>query len=430
MKQFLIKKLQNRVRKLVNKHKPIIIAVTGSVGKTSTKEAIKVALEPYVNLRSTVKNYNNEIGVPLSILGENSPGKSIWGWLRLLNRARKVKRLPDVLLLEYGADHPGDIGKLCGIAKPSIAVVTGVSSVHAEYFTNIEEIAAEKASIVGFLASDNLAVLNVDDKRVSAMAQKTTASVLTYGVTASDYQLQDITISTREDESFEPGEVFAHTSAYIEHNGTVIAQLKLKNKLGYAPAMACAAAIAVADYLGIGVMNAVKELNKHYGAVPGRLNPIPGIKGSLIIDDSYNAAPTSMQNGLKILKMFRPGEEVDRRIAVLGAMAELGQYSDDEHRMIGLQVATSADIFVAVGEVMHSAVDSAKEAGMGAESIEWFGTSEEAGRYLDRIVQQGDIVFVKGSQSARMEKVVKDIMAEPLSAPEVLVRQEPKWLNE
>ena len=428
MKQFLIKKLQNRVRKLVNKHKPIIIAVTGSVGKTSTKEAIKVALEPYVNLRSTVKNYNNEIGVPLSILGENSPGKSIWGWLRLLNRARKVKRLPDVLLLEYGADHPGDIGKLCGIAKPSIAVVTGVSSVHAEYFTNIEEIAAEKASIVGFLASDNLAVLNVDDKRVSAMAQKTTASVLTYGVTASDYQLQDITISTREDESFEPGEVFAHTSAYIEHNGTVIAQLK--NKLGYAPAMACAAAIAVADYLGIGVMNAVKELNKHYGAVPGRLNPIPGIKGSLIIDDSYNAAPTSMQNGLKILKMFRPGEEVDRRIAVLGAMAELGQYSDDEHRMIGLQVATSADIFVAVGEVMHSAVDSAKEAGMGAESIEWFGTSEEAGRYLDRIVQQGDIVFVKGSQSARMEKVVKDIMAEPLSAPEVLVRQEPKWLNE
>jgi len=163
--------------------------------------------------------------------------------------------------------------------------------------------------------------------------------------------------------------------------------------------------------------------------MPGRLNPIAGIKGSLIIDDSYNAAPLAMQNGLDVLKSFSLSTDDDRRIAVLGQMAELGQYTENEHRLIGMKVAECADLFLAVGENMRIAVESAKESGLDPNAIEWFANSEEAGRYLDREVKTGDIVYVKGSQSTRMEKVVKDIMAEPARADEILVRQDEKWLK-
>jgi UDP-N-acetylmuramoyl-tripeptide--D-alanyl-D-alanine ligase len=181
--------------------------------------------------------------------------------------------------------------------------------------------------------------------------------------------------------------------------------------------------------MGVSVADAIKTLSNKYHASAGRLNPIAGIKGSLIIDDSYNAAPAAMQNGLEALRIFRLTEDDNRKIVALGSMAELGQYSDQEHRLIGMKVAEVADVFVAVGENMRVAVDAAIEAGMYREAIEWFATSEEAGRYLDREIQEGDIVYVKGSQSSRMEKVVKDIMAEPLRASELLVRQEEKWLK-
>jgi UDP-N-acetylmuramyl pentapeptide synthase len=429
MKKIVISMLHSRVRAVLRKFQPKIIAVTGSVGKTSAKQAIYLALDGIVDVRTAEKNYNNEIGVPLTILGAKSPKKSIVGWLSLFFNSYRIKEYPEVLVLEYGADHPGDIATLCALAQPNVGVVTGVSTVHAEYFTNIDELAREKATLVGHVPPNGLAVLNADDVRVVDMVDNTHASVKTFGIKSLDVSVSDIRIAPRIDHSFESGETFAVTTALVKQENIEVGQLILRNMVGYAPVMACLAAITVADHFNIPAVDVIKKLNTSFSAVPGRLNPISGIKGSLILDDSYNAAPSAMQNGLEVLRMFAPGEEQDRRIAVLGQMAELGKYSEEEHRLVGMKAAEVADIFIAVGERMSGAVEAAKEAGMEPEAIEWFGTSQEAGRYLDKIIEQGDIVYVKGSQSSRMERVVKDVMAQPLMASQLLVRQEAKWLK-
>lgn len=428
MRNWVIKQLQNKAKKVLAKNQPTIIAVTGSMGKTSAKQAIEIALGVKYHVRGNKKNFNNEFGVPLTILGVDSPGRSFGGWLKVLYGAMP-KDYPEMLILEFGADRPGDIEALCRLAPPNVGVVTGLSTVHAANFKNVDELALEKSKIVSLLPADGLAILNSDDAKVLLMSGLTEAKVINFGSRSSQWSFNNLRLQTRLDDSFDPGEIFAVTSADVTHDGSVIGELRLLNCLGYAPVMACLAGIAVATEFGVLPTEAINALNESYRPVPGRLNPLPGIKGSLIIDDTYNAAPAAMQSALELLRMFTPGEERDRRIAVLGQMAELGQYTDQEHRMIGMQVAQCADLFIAVGPDMQVAVESAKEAGLEPNQIEWFATADEAGKYLDRAVQKGDVVLVKGAQSSRMEKVVKQVMAEPLRAEEFLVRQDEKWLQ-
>lgn len=429
MKKLVTSLLQKRAKALLEKHKPTVVGITGSVGKTSAKRAITMVLRRKYNVRTAQKNFNNEIGVPLAILGMKSPGRSILGWLSVFWRSYRMDSMPEMLVLELGADHPGDIKALCDLVSPSVGVVTGISTVHAEFFADVDALAKEKGYLIEQLPADGLAILNGDDDRVVAMKERSSAPARTYGTRSLDFYAENIGLSTRVDESFEPGEVFAITQADIKAGGQPIGQLRLENDIGYAPVMACLAALAVADHFSVPFADAIDVLNKEFRPMPGRLHPIAGIKGSLIIDDSYNAAPAAMSNGLDVLKMFDPGEEYDRRIAALGSMAELGQYTEQEHRMIGMKVAEVADLFLAVGKNMTVAVEAAKEAGMDEDAVEWFATSEEAGRYLDRVVKGGDVVYVKGAQSARMEKVVKDVMAEPALADRLLVRQEGNWLK-
>jgi UDP-N-acetylmuramoyl-tripeptide--D-alanyl-D-alanine ligase len=159
------------------------------------------------------------------------------------------------------------------------------------------------------------------------------------------------------------------------------------------------------------------------------MNPIPGIKGSLILDASYNAAPASMGAALDVLASFTP-QEGTRRIAVLGHMAELGQHSEQEHRLIGLKVGeVGVDLLLTVGELAGHIRQGAMEAGILEDHTQHVDSPEEAGRWLDREIRKGDIVLIKGSQSARTEKIVKDVMAQPLQAKDLLVRQEEIWLN-
>lgn len=428
MKSFVIKLIQSRAQSLLKKFNPTIIAITGSQGKTSARRAITTVLRSQFTVRSAEKNFNNEIGVPLSILGEGSPGKSAIGWLGILTRSYFVKSYPDYLVLEFGADHPGDIQALVDLAQPTVGVLTGISAVHAAYFENLEALAKEKEVLILRLPKDGLAVLNADEERALSVKDSASAQVQTYGLEGKDLSAENVQISTRLDDSFEPGEELAVTTASILEDGNEVGKISLSNFLGYAPISACLAAMTVGRRFGLTVPKMIKALEKDLMPIPGRLRPLPGIKGTLIIDDTYNASPSAMHNGLDILSLFTPGEEVDRRIAALGAMAELGQYSDEEHRMIGEHAAKVADILIAVGEEMQPAVKSAKDAGM--QRVEWFANSIEAGRYLDRELQQGDIVYVKGSQSARMEHVVKDIMAQPTRAAHYLVRQGEKWLKD
>jgi UDP-N-acetylmuramyl pentapeptide synthase len=429
MKRIFIYLLGLRTKAIIAKFKPKIVAITGSVGKTSAKEAIALALGTKFNVRTAYKNYNNEFGVPFAVIGAKSPNRNPIAWLMLFFKSFFIKDYPEVLVLEYGVDKPCDMDYLCSLAKPDIAVVTGISTIHAGNFKNIEALVQEKAKITMCVNHGGLVVLNEDDEKVLAMERDANERVVKYGSKSLENTYENMILSAEPDAHFSPGEIFLTTVSDIIIHGERFGEIRLNNMIGYAPMMSVLCALTVAHEMGVSVADAIKTLSNKYHASAGRLNPIAGIKGSLIIDDSYNAAPAAMQNGLEALRIFRLTEDDNRKIVALGSMAELGQYSDQEHRLIGMKVAEVADVFVAVGENMRVAVDAAIEAGMYREAIEWFATSEEAGRYLDREIQEGDIVYVKGSQSSRMEKVVKDIMAEPLRASELLVRQEEKWLK-
>lgn len=429
MKNLIINLLRSRAKSILKKFNPKIVAITGSVGKTSAKEAIALVLAEKYQVRTAQKNYNNEFGVPLTILGAKSPGKNPLGWLVLFWKSYFVKDFPEVLVLEYGVDKPEDMDELCALARPDMAVVTGISTVHAANFQSVHALAQEKAKLTQCVRQGGCVILNEDDEKVRAMEENANERVIKYGSKSLENTFNNMVLETRVDAHFSAGENFIITRSEITIGGEIYGTLELNNMIGYAPLMSALCALTVAREMDVDITASMKALTQGLRPVAGRLNPIAGIKGSLIIDDSYNAAPAAMQNGLEALRAFTLVEGKDRKIAVLGSMAELGQYSDQEHRLIGMKVAEVADVFVAVGENMRMAVESAIEAGMYKEAIEWFATSEEAGRYLDREIQEGDIVYVKGSQSSRMEKVVKDIMAEPLRAPELLVRQEEKWLK-
>lgn len=426
MKAFVQKQITKKVKKILDTHKPIIIAVTGSVGKTSVRNAIATVLSAKYTVGTTIKNYNNEFGVPLSILGEESPGKSIFGWLKILMTV--PKKIPQVYVLEFGVDHPGDMEYLCQIAQPDVSVMTRISPVHAEHFRSVEALAEEKAQLLAYTKKNGLTILNEDDKRVIGLAGHAVANVLTYGYgDGADVQATDYRIETREDFSFEPGEQFAKVRLSVQttENQMVV---EMKNVLGRGSASSVLPAIAVAQHLGL----THEQILSKIGDVefePGRMNPIPGIKGSLLIDSSYNAAPASMAEALQVLSEFHPVEGA-RRIAVLGHMAELGQYTEEEHRMLGMRAAeVGVDLLVCVGQMTQDTHEAAIEAGISEEQTQHFDDAVEAGRWMDRQVHKGDIVLIKGSQSARMERVTKDLMAEPLHAKELLVRQGEYWMN-
>lgn len=425
MKKILEQLLAKKARAFLETHKPIVIGVTGSVGKTSTRHAIATILSAKYSVVTSRENYNNELGLPLSILEAKSPGKNPFGWLKILCSSKKSAA--EVYVLEYGIDHPGDMDALIAIAKPSIAVMTALSPVHVSNFASIEQLAEEKAKLLAAVPSDGLVVLNADDSNVVGLGSHAIASIVTYGFReTADVHATDYAIETRSDFSFQPGEEFSELHVNVTSNEETLA-IKLINQLGKSSVSSVLAAIAIAKHLGLTddqILSKLPELKNE----PGRMNPIAGIKGTLILDSTYNAAPASMMAALSVLSEFQPVENA-RRIAVLGHMAELGSQTEQEHRMVGMRAAEVCDRLITVGEIAHHIRHAAIEAGMPEEYTEEFATPVEAGRWLDHEIKKGDIVLVKGSQSARMEKVVMDVMAEPLRVGELLVRQSMKWMK-
>lgn len=421
MKSILIQILGILARLTIRRYRPIVIGVTGSVGKTSAKEAIFAVLRTRYRTRRSQKSYNTEIGMPLAILGAEHQQGNVFGWLGVLLRSAWHLVLPavypEVLILEYGVQQPGDMDYLVGIAPPLVAVVTAIGEVpvHVEYFAGPLAVAEEKGKLAAALPAAGYAVLNSDDDTVSDMRGRTAAHPMTYGF-GSDAML------------------CIHGYALDEHglrcsftHGTDTASVHLRNTFGKQQAYAAAAAVAVGLVLNLRFSDAARAVEA-YEAPPGRLKLLGGNKGSRILDDTYNAAPAAMHAALDVLSEFPAAR---RRIAVLGDMLELGRFTEAAHRAVGDQVSRTADIFIAVGERMKFAAEEVR-ARWGRESsvrMFWFATSPEAGKKLEALLQPGDTVLVKGSQDMRMERVVEEIMAEPQRAKELLVRQDTEWLT-
>ncbi|PIR69863.1 MAG: hypothetical protein COU47_00285 [Candidatus Niyogibacteria bacterium CG10_big_fil_rev_8_21_14_0_10_46_36] len=426
-KHIVIRILAWEAKKILQKYSPEIIAVTGSVGKTSAKDAIFEVLKGRGGVRKSEKSYNSELGMPLTVIGKESAWYSFFGWASILFAGLSLilfrdKAYPTTLVMEAGADKPNDISGFITAAKPDIAVVTAIGEVpvHVEFFSGPEAVAREKAKLLQPLTSTDTAVLNYDDAAVLDMHEKTRAHVITFGfgedahVRAEHYHIMYAKEGTKE-----RPEGIAFKVAYKGKNIPV----RIFGAFGKQQVYAALAAISVGIARDMNLIDIVSSI-QHYSAPPGRLKLIRGEKDSWILDDTYNASPHAMHAALEVLQDI-PAE---RKIAVLGDMLELGKFTEHAHRAVARHLK-GVSILMTVGRRAAFIADEARKISFSPEHIFEFDRSVDAARILERELRQGDLVLIKGSQSMRMERAVEEIMAEPKKAEKLLVRQSKIWKN-
>lgn len=424
----IIKILAIFARALLAKYKPDVVGVTGSVGKTSTKDAIALVLASHFRVRASQKNFNTEIGVPLSIMGESYPPQSILGWMRVFFHAITLlvfhsKVYPSILVLEMGADKPGDIQYLTALARCTVGVVTAISPVHLEQFGTLEKLANEKRIMYRHLSSDGTAVLNADDAIIFPLKESIDARVITFGLSpAASVRAIDIKRVLQFEEGQERYGGIECTISTVKESCSVSFPLIFRSE--HLLCVLAAVAVGFAYHIPLSLM---LEWLSHFQPPAGRSRLLPGIKRTLIIDDSYNSSPLAARGAIDALMDWRVSQDA-KRIAVLGDMKELGAASKEEHRKLGEYCAQKeVDVLVTVGAEAKYSARAAREYGMETEEVEEFDRAYEAGKYLQEKIKRGDVVLVKGSQDVRLEKVVEEIMAQPERARDLLVRQEARW---
>ncbi len=413
-------------RAVIRRYEPRIVMVSGSVGKTSTKDAVAAVLSTRFFVRKSEKSFNSEWGVPFTILGVKNPWHNPLAWGSIIKRSFTLLFLPNhypnMLVLEVGADKRGDLSRILRIATPHAVVITRLPEipVHVEAYTSPEEVREEEFSPAYALPPAAPLIIPADDPYARNNAARIPARVMSYGV-ESDADVRVSGVDFYESE----GKV-AGMQARVrvgEEEGDIIAN----NSVGITQLLPIAAALAVAQALAIPLDEALTAL-KSYEPPPGRGRLLRGKNGSIIIDDSYNSSPAAAEEALATLKTFprakRPSAAEatkGRRIAVLGDMLELGRYSVTEHERIGVLADESADLVVAVGIRAKTFAGAFKK----SEGM-LFDSSRSAALALPSLIREGDVILVKGSQSVRTERIVEALLANPSDAS-LLVRQEPEW---
>jgi UDP-N-acetylmuramoyl-tripeptide--D-alanyl-D-alanine ligase len=418
MKQIPVFILNLLARMMIWRYHPQIIGITGSVGKTSTKEAIVCVLKKHFSTRGSLDSYNNEFGLPLAILGAQTPGKNFAKWLAILGQAvisLIYTNYPKILVLEMGADRSGDITKLLKVTgKIRVAVITDIGISHLENYPNEQALVKEKLGLLEGLEDNGMAVLNFDNQVLKNAAQKVAIPKLTYGfqnadIVASDFQLVR--------------QAGIYGINFKVHHKAAVVPFFIPNCLGQPNVYSALAACAVSLNFNLNLVNASEAL-RSFVPPPGRLRLLEGIKHTWIIDDTYNAAPASMLAGLAVLKEIAAG----RKVAVLGDMAELGPQNQAGHIQVASRIQElRIDSVILVGEKARIIYDELRDKKFSGKIL-WFKNSDKARIPVQDEIVEGDTILVKGSQAVRMEKIVKEIMAEPMDAENLLVRQSATWL--
>lgn len=414
LKQFIQNRLEGYVKKYFKKHPEVkLVVVTGSVGKTSTKRAIATVLAQRFRVRMEEGNFNTTVSAPLAILGIEYPEGKVKNpliWLTVFAAARQRVKDPsdvDVIVQELGADHPGEIEHFGTYLKPDIAVVTGVTPEHMEFFETLDAVAKEELMSGNF---SQLAIINRDDIDGQFAQYLTNPNLATYGTSGvAEYRFEE------EDFSVEEGYT-GHVIAPML-NEPMPAKIKVIGEHSLRPAMA-----AVAVGLKFGMLPA--DVQKGLAAIrpaPGRMNLLKGVNGSIIIDDSYNSSPAAASAALQALYSL----QAPQRIAVLGSMNELGNTSAEEHQKLGMLCdASLLNWVVTIGEDAEKYIAPAAR-GRGCP-VRSFKSAIDAGAFVHKVMEPGAAVLVKGSQGdIYAEEAVKIlcIMSEDVE----LVRQSQHW---
>lgn len=462
LKKIVVTILTAEAKLVLRKYRPQIVAITGSVGKTSTKDAIYTVLSAATYVRKSQKSFNSEIGIPLTILGRPNAWSDLAGWLRNFLEAFILLILPHpyprLLILEVGADRPGDIEKVTRWIKPDVSVITKLSDVpvHVEFFRSPAEVAHEKSFLAQALKKDGTLVLNADDEEVMSFAglvngAARAAKIITFGfdpsanVRASDYEIlyekRGDAGGTRGGDGRNQGGVEFPVGIKYKVNiyGEESREVVVRGSIGKQNAYTTLAAIAVGISEELKMAEMVEALSEHE-TPPGRMKIIEGVGGSVVIDDSYNSSPVALKGALEALKDVKIGAGAGagtsgtgansrgKKIAILGDMLELGSFSAAEHRVAGEIAAGICSVLITVGLRARAMREAAIGAGMSENSAISFDDSREAGEYAKKIIGAGDVVLVKGSQGTlRMERAVEVLMAQPEKKEKLLVRQENEW---
>ncbi len=386
---------------------PTIVAVTGSVGKTSTKRAIATLLGADGPLFSSPRSFNSPLGLSVA-----------------LTELRDEDRWA---VLEFGADRRGEISQLATLFPPHVGVVTAIGAAHLAAFGTLDGVAREKGALIRALPSDGWAVLNGDDPLVRTLAHHTQAWVLTYGsgphcdVWCSNvtYQLDGTTFDLN---GHSDGETPDGTTRTGRDTWSVTVQIQPLGLTGVQSALAAVAA-AIACQIPLETIIARLPLIE---PAPGRLRPLRAHGGATLIDDSFNAAPPSMLAALDTLRNL----PARRRIAILGEMSQLGEASAYYHEQIGRQAALLVDVLITKGDratlIAAAAREAAEQAGRSIQITPVY-TAASAIAALPADLGPGDVVLVKGSAEARMERVAAGLLAADVPPDAALVRQERAW---
>lgn len=381
--------LADWARLFVGKWGGEVVGVTGSAGKTTTKEAIALVLEGEGPVFKSPGNYSGRLGLPIAL-----------GELQAEHR---------LAVVELACDVPGEMADMLRMARPRHGVVLNVGPAHLETLGSLDDVAGEKGRLVESLPAEGWAVLNGDDPLVGGMAQRTAANVLRFGLgPQSDVRGTDVRYST--------------TGLTLTVSAWGQTELLSCSLLGTHNAYPVLAAVAVGLIYGVELGEIAQRLRR-LEPLPGRLRPLRGREGSLVLDDSYSAVPTALAGALETLAGL-PGRP---KVAVLGDMAQLGAHEDDAHRLAGRQAARAVDLLVTCGEKMRLAAEEAMREGMARERVRITYTPEDAVRAVAPLLGPEATVLVKGSAESRLEEVVRHLLASPERAGEWLPRQTPGW---
>jgi UDP-N-acetylmuramoyl-tripeptide--D-alanyl-D-alanine ligase len=341
--------------------RPLVVAITGSNGKTSTKEMVAAILGRRYKVLRTSGNLNTETGVPLTML--------------------HLEPEHTALVLEMGMQRPGDIGRLVDLAQPSIGIITNIGVVHMEFFASQDELAASKGELVAGLPESGLAVLNADDKYFDRLAGMTPAGVSSFGFANGDYRVEDYRPLLEGGSQFSVRGVDVRLALTGRHQ-----------------AVNAAAALAAGDFAGVSVESGGGSLLEV--EVEHRLQDLVAPAGFVVVDDSYNASPESM---LAAFDAVADRPRRGRLLAVLGRMGELGTLAEESHRRVGLRAAEVFDA-VCVVEGDHARVFAQ------AAGAELVADKAAAVAWVKANAREGDCVLVKASRGDRLDEVVKELI--------------------
>ncbi|KKR79847.1 MAG: UDP-N-acetylmuramoyl-tripeptide-D-alanyl-D-alanine ligase [Candidatus Nomurabacteria bacterium GW2011_GWA2_40_9] len=449
-KKIIIYILQLESRLVLNKYKPKVVAITGSVGKTSTKDAVYAVLSEFAYVRKSEKSYNSQIGLPLTILGVPNAWNSPTMWLKNILKGLWLviwpHKYPEWLILEVGVGKPGDMQETASWLSTDAVIMTaiGETPAHIEFFSSRKHLIEEKSGLIKTLkkparnASDiadaggaGLLILNADDEVVLSMKSKTKNITVTYGFQKdSDFLASEESILyVKEDENKTRSKSIPQGIMFrIDEDGSSL-PVVIEGVFGRNHVYAALAALALAHNLKLNMIQAINSL-KNYKVPPGRMRLLTGIKNTLIIDDTYNSSPFACESALKTIGVINKESKLkNRKIAILGDMLELGKYTEEAHKNIGKLARENIDVLAVVGARAKAIKAGALEAGFDDENIFEFMTSVEAGEWVKTFIKKGDIVLFKGSQGMRMERAVEAILEDQENKHDLLVRQDKEWLD-